>query len=115
MYDSDRAYNLLDKEYADKRFGSESKFKNYVDEYMSEIKQLNLSKYKQESIDNFKDRYLLVDQYQNIYTIETNTVSDFSIKLDTYTLLSDNFKEQYDSANEQQKVAMNRCLIIEII
>lgn len=107
MYDSDRAYNLLDKEYADKRFGSESKFKNYVDEYMSEIKQLNLSKYKQESIDNFKDRYLLVDQYQNIYTIETNTVSDFSIKLDTYTLLSDNFKEQYDSANEQQKVAMN--------
>ena len=31
----------------------------------------------------------------------------YKVRLDTYTIMPDNFKETYDSSNEQYKVAMN--------
>ena len=109
LYDKEHAYDYLDDEYASIRFQTAEGLQNYISKNSEYIKELNLTQYKIETIDDElrQDRYLLVDQYKNIYTIETDTVTDFKMKLDTYTIISDNFKETYDSSNEQQKVAMN--------
>ncbi len=102
------AYNYLNTEYSEKRFGSVEKFENFVDANKEELNRLVLQKFQVNNYDD-KTEYLLVDQYNNIYTIDVNanTVTDYTVKLDTYTIISDNFKEKYDSSNEQYKVAMN--------
>lgn len=109
LYDNENAYKYLDEEYANIRFKTEEAFKDYISENSEYVKGLDLTQYKIETIDDElrQDRYLLVDQYKNIYTIETDTVTDFKMKLDTYTIISNKFKETYDSSNEEQKVAMN--------
>ena len=109
LYDKEHAYGYLDEEYANVRFKTADNLQNYISKNSEYIRELNLTQYKIETIDDElrQDRYLLVDQYENIYTIETDTVTDFRMRLDTYTIISDDFKETYDSADEQYKVSMN--------
>lgn len=81
--DVDKAYNLLDENYRNKKFGSVENYKNY-------IKTLNNLSYKVDSfyIDN-RDKnkvYGVYDTNGNIFIFKTNGVMQYSVYLDNYTV-----------------------------
>lgn len=84
MYsDQERAYELLDKEYREKRFGNLEVFKEYVN-------SLTYSNYK---LDRFyvdtKGKYIIygaIDTNGNIFIFKTNGVMQYTVYLDDYTV-----------------------------
>ncbi len=99
-------YERLDEEYRNKRFGNLENFEIYVDKNKEEIKKINLDKYQVINYENYSE-YIGVDKNGLMYIFDEKKLFDYNIKLDTYTIISDNFKETYNSGNNQKKVMMN--------
>lgn len=102
----DIAYELLDEEYREKRFGNYDAYKQYIEENKEDIKVIQLSQYMVNR-DNNVEQYVCKDTYGKIYMFEEENPMELSIQLDTYTIETDAFKEQYESGNEQVKAQMN--------
>lgn len=100
------AYNLIDEEYRDKRFKDLEDFKEFVENNRDEISRMSIDKYLVNYYDDSKE-YVCMDKYENIYVFNVKDMSNMSVKLDTYTIISDKFKETYDSSEEEYKVEMN--------
>ena len=99
-------YNYLQEEYKEKRFGSLENFKKYQSDNINEINQLQLQKYFINKNDQYTE-IVCADQNQNYYIFDETQIMNFELKLDTYTLISDKFKQRYDSSANEHKVAMN--------
>jgi len=84
MYsDVERAYELLDTEYKEKKFGSLDAFKGYVN-------SLTYSNYKLDRfyVDN-KGKYIIYGAFDtngNIFIFKTNGVMQYTVYLDDYTV-----------------------------
>lgn len=102
----DIAYNLLDEEYRNKRFGNLEAYEQYIEENRDDIKVIRLSQYMLNRDNNIK-QYVCKDAYGKIYMFEEENPMEVSIQLDTYTIETDAFKEQYENGNEQTKAQMN--------
>ncbi len=98
--------NYLDEEYKKKRFGELEQLMDFVNKNKEELNGVEPSQYLVEFDDNAK-KYVILDQYQNTYEFYETATMVYKVRLDTYTIMPDNFKETYDSSNEQYKVAMN--------
>ena len=48
-----------------------------------------------------------MDKYENMYIFRVTGPTNYTVTLDTYTILSDNFKNSYDKASPQGKVMLN--------
>ena len=102
----DLAYELMDKEYREKRFGSLEKYKEYIEENSSENKTSYMKQYLVNR-DEQKTEYVGKDQYGRLYVFDVVTPTNYTIKLDTYTIETDYFKKEYDTDNVEKKVQMN--------
>lgn len=100
------AYQYLDKEYAETRFGDVENFKQYIDKNKDDIKKYAFTKYQSNVYKDYTE-YVCLDQYQNYYIFNENKILDYTVKLDTYTIITDKFKQEYDQSKEQNKVMMN--------
>lgn len=82
-YDVEKAYNLLDQEYRDKRFGSIEKYKAYV-------RTLNYSTYNLESYyKKTKEGYIIFgvrDENFNLFIFKTKGVMQYKVFLDDFTV-----------------------------
>lgn len=104
---TDIAYeNYLDEEYEKERFGELDNLIDFVNKNKEELNGVEPSQYLVEFEDNEK-KYVILDQYQNTYEFYETATMSYKVRLDTYTIISDNFKETYNSSNEEHKVAMN--------
>ena len=133
LLNPDDAYELIDQEYREKRFGSVEQYKIYVEEnrtylesmckslrkkytefatleeyeeYFNQTSQNGLSKY-QINQESDKKQYICIDTYGNYYIFNINGVMDYTVILDTYTINLPQFLEKYENGNEQVKVGMN--------
>ena len=104
--DVEKLYNELDEEYRDKRFGSLEKFQEFVNKNKEELEGSNVSSYL---VNNYEDytEYVCKDQYENLYIFRAEAVLKYNLLFDTYTITTDEFKEQYQLANDEQKVKLN--------
>lgn len=82
-YDIEYAYNLLDKEYRNKRFGSLDKYRSYVNSLV----------YPTYTIDRYykktKDGYIIFGVYDkngNFFAFKTKGVMQYKVYLDDYTV-----------------------------
>lgn len=106
--------NCLEEEYKEKRFGNFDNFKKYIEENENEISNVKAMKYsKNNYIDN--NEYIVMDQNNNVYIFKENSIMNFTIKLDTYTILTENFEKTYVEATNEQKVQMNIDKFIQMI
>lgn len=110
----EEAYNRLNKEYRDTRFKTLDNFKTYVNENISTIKSAYVNKYIKTDKENYVE-YVCVDKYNNYYIFEVTGVMEYTLKLDTYTIKTEEFKKEYNSANVQKKVAMNAQIFIQML
>lgn len=82
-YDVEKAYDLLDEEYRNKKFGSLENYKSYVNSLQTTTYKLS-TYYK-----NSKNGYIffgVTDQNSNLYIFKTKGVMQYSVFLDDYTV-----------------------------
>ena len=106
IYNIESAYNSLDEEYREKRFGSLEEYINVVNKNLTELKNIRLEKYLVNTYTDYTE-YVCKDQNENLYIFRDYSVMKYSLLLDNYTILTDNFKEQYQNVNDIGKVQMN--------
>lgn len=106
LFDINTGYNLLNEEYREKKFGNIENYKAYVENNKDQIYASILQSYQIKE-DGDKTRYICLDQYGNYYIFTENSIMDYSVILDTYTIDLPEFTEKYNSATDGQKVAMN--------
>lgn len=102
----EEAYNRLDGEYRDKRFGSLGEFEEYINENRQDFLTLQPTDYLLNTYDEYSE-YVCRDKYQNLYIFRAKNPLDYAVLLDTYTIITDNFKTTYDKSSDEYKVAMN--------
>lgn len=105
-YYSEEAYNKLNTEYAEKRFGSKNEFYKYVENNKERVKNASLQKYKSEIVEQ-STQYICIDEQNNYYIFIEILPMQYTVILDTYTLDLPEFLEKYNSTNAQGKVALN--------
>lgn len=108
------AYEYLDKDYKQKRFGNVENYKKYIEDNKEEISTIRLLKYTGE-VNNDYDEYICIDQYENTYIFDIFNVCNYKIIADTYTLDLPEFLESYNSTNNQGKTALNIQKFIQAI
>ena len=137
-YDTEVAYNMLNKEYKEKRFPTMQDFTKYIenrgeiyeeelnddsefeniDEYMlyidSQQKKLELAGYQTKYEDDYT-RYICVDNYNNYYMFYVTTPLKYTVMLDTYTIDTTDFIEKYNTATTEEKVGYNIQKIVEAL
>ena len=104
----DIAYEKMDKEYREKRFGTLDDFKKYVSDNQTEIMQINMTKLLGKENDGFV-QYVGKDKYNNLYIFNEKSLLDYTIELDDYTLdyKDKNFLKKYKGSDAQYKMAYN--------
>lgn len=103
MYDAKREYNLLDDEYKKKKFKDSSDFENYANLIKNDIQDTTIEKYKVDIGEDYY-RYYFLDNKGRYYTIEkTDEIFNYKVKLDDYTIETQEFKEYYKNANDKNK------------
>lgn len=100
------AYNILNEEYKQKKYGSLENFEEYINSNREIIQGVRLDKYSI-SVKEKETEYVCIDQYGNYYIFTENGVMDYTVILDTYTINLPQFLEKYENGNEQVKVGMN--------
>lgn len=106
--DIQKAYNKLDEEYRNKRFGDYNTFEKYVKENYERISNATMAGYQVyiKAGDSTKS-YICIDQNNNYYIFNEKAVMDYSLILDIYTVDLPEFEETYNSSNEEDKAKMN--------
>ncbi|MCI9063794.1 MAG: hypothetical protein HFJ17_04260 [Clostridia bacterium] len=108
------AYEYLDEEYREARYGDVNKFKQYVKENKEAINSITLDKYDVSDKGNYK-QFVCIDKNGFYYIFKQNSILDFSLITDTHTIDIPEFTEKYEKANEKEKVAMNINKIVEAL
>lgn len=114
LNDTEAAYQKLDSEYAEKKFGQYSNFKNYVDNNKNSIEVASIDKYQVVENKTGKE-YVCVDENGKYYIFIEKEVGKYSVVLDTYTINLPEFLEKYNSSNDQTKVGLNIQKIFDAI
>jgi len=101
-------YEYLDEEYRNQRYGSFEQFNQYVIDNKERIESIQCKKYLANNVegDDYAFQYVCKDQFENLYIFDSVTPMDFTIKLDTYTIITDEYKDEYDNGDYKKKVQM---------
>ena len=100
------AYNYLDKEYREKRFGDVGVFKKYVNDNKNELTGITVEDYLANVYEEYNE-FVCKDKYGRTYVFDVKDPLNYSVKLDTNTILTDKFKTTYDSGETKEKVLLN--------
>ncbi len=99
-----KAYDMLNKEYAKKRFGTVQKFEEYIQNAQNDFQNFDTISYTPTADGS---SYTVQNFNQKNYVIKINGAMDFEIQLDDYTLETDSFIQKYNNASDETKVKTN--------
>ena len=103
MYDTDNFYNLLESEYKTKKFNNEiNNYKRYVSDNVEKLKKSILLKYKVDENNNITE-YIMENEYKDQYVIFVNKNELSKVRLDNYTILTENYIDDYNSLDNSSK------------
>lgn len=107
LYDADSLYNLLDKDYKEKRFkNSKEEFNKYINSSKELYRNIILSRYNIENVQN-QIKCILVDNMDNYFTLKITNVTEYTVMLDDYTIETDEYIKIYDEATIEEKISTN--------
>lgn len=87
LTDLNEAYNSLNKEYRDKRFGSLDSYKEYIDNFITlSTYSMEVDKYSVSSIGGDKV-FNIYDKSGNQYIIREKSIMNYEVYLDEYTVV----------------------------
>ena len=101
-----KAYEYLDQEYKEKRFGTVEEFENFINKNKDELSSLQAESFIKNKYNGYTE-YVCKDQYKNIYIFKDKSIMDYTVELDDYTIEYEKYAEEYSAASEEYKVANN--------
>ena len=114
LYDPEYLFSILDEEYRDKRFENYEDFISYINLAKTMISNGNIIKYSREYNDGYV-QYLVIDSYDNRYIFNENSVLNYTVLLDDYTIETEDFKTKYASASVETKAITNVDKVMKMI
>ena len=114
LENTEKAYELLDTDYNDKKFGTYENFKKYVESNKDKIMYASISKYQVLENDRGKE-YVCIDNHGKYYIFNESKVTEYRAILDTYTSDIPEFLEKYNSSSGEEKAGMNIQKIFDAI
>lgn len=108
------AYLMLDEEYKNIRFPTYDIYLDYLNNCRNMIEESVLIQYYAESKEDYNE-YILVDNYENAYTIRTKGIWDYKIMLDNYTIKVDSYEENYAKLSDEEKIQANVHIFLQMI
>ena len=108
------AYNTLEPEYAQKRFGNISNFQSYVQQKIDQISKAYVKKYQVIEQDGY-NRYICMDQFENYYIFKETAIMQYTIVLDEYTIVLPEYEQNYKKSSDGQKVSFNVNRFLKIL
>ena len=100
------AYEKLNNEYKQKRFGNINKFESFVKDNLEKIEYMQIYQFSVQEQEGYK-KYICKDFNEDYYIINEIAPREYNIILDTYTIDLPEFTNAYNSANEIKKVGYN--------
>ena len=85
-----------------------------MSKHLNELLSINITKYKKEEKDK-ETRYICLDANGNYYILNETAIMQFSIMLDTYTVVLPEFADKYDGVNNTRKVGMNVDKVVQAL
>lgn len=110
----ENAYNLLDEQYRTNRFGNIEVYRAYVNSNLDKIKNAQLKEYTVTKYEDYK-QYVCIDNNGNYYLFRETAIMDYTLLLDTYTVVLPEFVEKYYDSTIQERVALNISNFIQAI
>ena len=141
LYSPQLAYYLLDEDYRSIKFGTLDEYTRFINSkreelmlynaknvkqpgdfssyeewmsYFQKVKLLELSKYEIENY-NGNTSYIVIDTYDNYYVFQTSSTMNYTVILDTYTVDTEKYLDEYKKADDQEKVEININKVIDAI
>lgn len=107
-------YNYMDEEYRNKRWRTLENFKKYITDNKDEIIKIRFKEYLVNVEESFT-QFVCKDQYENYYIFDEIIPMKFNLKLDTYTVITENFIKTYKEANDIERVQLNVDKFVKMI
>jgi len=114
LYDTEAAFNSLDEEYKEKRFGTYDAYVEYLNAERDNIMDAKIQTFSTYEYDNGKE-YIIKDQFGRIYVFEVAAVMEYKVMLDTYTVPTQSFIAEYEKVDDEKKAALNLNKFLEAI
>lgn len=106
LNNADEAYNMLNEEYRNSRFENLDTFKKYISDNLKDMQQLQVLQYNKVSYEDYTE-YAVQDAHNNIIIFDEKSPNQYDVKLDTYTIPTEKFKETYDKSDDEYRCQMN--------
>lgn len=106
LNNTEQAYNLLEEDYRNAKFGNLENFQEYLKDNEDIIDKITLKYYGVNKNDDYTE-YICQDVYENYYIFQVKSVFDYKVILDTYTIDLPGFVEVYKNASNEDRVLMN--------
>lgn len=107
----DEAYLKLDNEYKAERFNNVQEFNNYIEKKRTQIENSIVVSY--EYIDD--NQFIVQDDYGNQYVFIENSFMNYNVRLDNYTIITENYKNKYNKLDNESKAKTNVDMFIKMI
>ena len=115
LHNIKKEYELLDKQYSEKRFKNYDDFEEYAKEMEESLSTAYLIKYQVQHEDN-RDIYNLIDSNNQFYSIiVSDSLLNYTVKLDDYTILTDDYINSYKKLSNRDKVFTNIEMFVKMI
>ena len=113
-YNPEEAYNLLDEEYRNSKFGSLDTFKSFLKENLTDLEEITVESVGEIYENNYSQMRCKTNIGRNILIKETKLMK-YSILLDDYTVQSEKEQEEYKNLTDKEKVSRSLNTIISLI
>ena len=110
----EKAYDYLETNYKNKKFGDIDSFNDYLDNLKNKISNIVLKAYKVQYEDDYT-RYVCLDNNNHYYIFNVDAVYHYSVILDTYTVDLPEFLEKYENSDSKVKTALNIQKIVDAL
>lgn len=141
LFNPEMAYQTINEDYRIKKFETYQEYEEYIaekreeletmcksirkqytdfetyqeyEEYYRQVSKTDIKQYKVEEI-NGKKRYICIDGNDRYYIFDINSIMDYTVILDTYTVDLPEFTEQYNSANDSERAGLNLQKVVDAL
>ncbi len=118
LYNGEQLYNKLNEQYGKARFKNYNDFNQYLQDMKETVESSALAKYNvQYEEEKTTSTYKILDNYENYYVfyVSDDNICDYRVELDDYTIETDEFKNSYNSASDEEKVKTDVQKFIKMI
>lgn len=141
LFNPEMAYQTINEDYRIKKFETYQEYEEYIaekreeletmcksirkqytdfetyqeyEEYYRQVSKTDIKQYKVEE-NNGKKRYICIAGNDRYYIFDINSIMDYTVILDTYTVDLPEFTEQYNSANDSEKAGLNLQKVVDAL